>query len=51
MCEYCGEEWDLCDVCGGCPNCGDCFCEEEDDDDSFMQEQFEGTGKSKAANL
>ena len=31
-CEYCGEEWDLCPICGGCPDCGDCFCEEFYDD-------------------
>ena len=33
MCEYCGEEWDFCGQCGGCLNCGDCFCETEGDDD------------------
>jgi hypothetical protein len=31
-CEYCGEEWDLCPICGGCPDCGDCFCDEGDED-------------------
>lgn len=31
MCEFCGEEWDLCDNCGGCPNCGDCFCHEDEE--------------------
>jgi hypothetical protein len=40
MCEYCGEEWDLCGVCGGCPYCEDCFCHEDDDetniDDAFI---------------
>ena len=30
MCQFCGEEWDLCDECGGCPNCGDCYCHDDD---------------------
>lgn len=43
MCEYCGEEWDLCDTCGGCPNCGDCFCEGDfydDGEDDPMQDGY-----------
>jgi hypothetical protein len=31
MCEFCGEEWDLCDECGGCLNCGDCFCDDDEE--------------------
>jgi hypothetical protein len=29
-CEHCGEEWDQCPECGGCIDCGDCFCDEGD---------------------
>jgi len=30
-CEFCGEEWDLCDECGGCVDCGSCYCDEDGD--------------------
>jgi hypothetical protein len=46
MCEYCGEEWDLCDICGGCPNCGDCQYAEieadfyDDDEDETMKDGY-----------
>jgi len=42
MCEYCGEEWDLCDVCGGCPNCGDCFCDEYAADSDGNGDEYDG---------
>ena len=41
MCEYCGEEWDLCSVCGGCPECGDCHCDYEEEDDFYDADENE----------
>jgi hypothetical protein len=29
-CEWCGEDINICDDCGGCTECGDCYCDRED---------------------
>lgn len=34
-CEYCGEDWELCDECDGCLYCGDCFCDEDEYEDDL----------------
>lgn len=43
MCQFCGEEWDLCPNCGGCPYCDDCVCEEDfydDNEDETMKDGY-----------
>lgn len=43
----CGHDWDMscppCSVCGGCPECGNCECEmDEDDDDNWCEDSDMG---------
>jgi hypothetical protein len=45
MCEFCGEEWDLCPVCGGCPYCQDCHCDEYFGVDAFYDDNEDETMK------